>query len=79
MSDQILFVKTDIPYILLVWPEEAGKQQKQIHFDFQVDDLPAAVEEAIRLGAAKASAQYGGEHYITMPDTEGHLLCLCKR
>lgn len=69
----------DIPYHPPVWPEEYGKQQKQMHFDFQVDDLSAAVEEAIRLGATKAAAQFGGDHFVTMLDTEGHPFCLCKK
>jgi len=66
-------------YIPPVWPEEPGKQQKQMHFNFQADDLPAAVEEAIRLGAVKAAKQYGGEQFVTMIDTEGHPFCLCRR
>ena len=66
-------------YIPPVWPEEPGRQQKQMHFNFQVDDLPSAVEEAIRLGAVKAASQYGGEQFVTMIDTEGHPFCLCRR
>jgi len=50
-----------------------------MHFNFQVDDLQSAVEEAIRLGATKTKAQYGGEHFVTLLDTEGHPFCLCKR
>jgi len=69
----------DFDYIPPVWPEESGKQQKQMHFNFQVDDLQTAVEEAIRLGATKAANQYGGEHFVTLLDTEGHPFCLCKR
>ena len=69
----------DFDYIPPVWPEEPGKQQKQMHFNFQVDDLPAAVEEAIRLGAVKAAEQYGGDHFVTLLDTEGHPFCLCRR
>jgi predicted enzyme related to lactoylglutathione lyase len=75
----ILFVETDIPYVPPVWPEEPGKQQKQMHLDFTVDDLQSAVEEAIRFGATKAATQYGGEHHVTLLDTEGHPFCLCKR
>ena len=75
----LCFMEADFEYIPPVWPEEPGKQQKQMHFNFQVDDLPAAVEEAIRLGAAKAAAQYGGAQFVTMIDTEGHPFCLCKR
>jgi len=75
----ILFVETDIPYVPPVWPEEPDEQQKQMHLDFTVDDLPSAVDEAIRFGATKAAKQYGGEHFVTMLDTEGHPFCLCKR
>ena len=75
----ILFMQCDFDYIPPVWPEEPGKQQKQMHFNFQVSDLPAAVEEAIKLGATKAAAQYGGEHFITMFDPEGHPFCLCRK
>jgi predicted enzyme related to lactoylglutathione lyase len=75
----ILFVEPDIPYVRPVWPEEDGKQQKQMHLDFTVDDVPYAVEEAVRLGATIASTQYGGEDCVTMLDPEGHPFCLCKR
>ncbi|HCA28462.1 MAG TPA: VOC family protein [Ruminococcaceae bacterium] len=75
----MLFMSCDFEYIPPVWPEEPGKQQKQMHFNFQVDDLPSAVEEAIRLGATKAAVQYGGEHFVTMFDPEGHPFCLCRK
>ena len=54
-------------------------QQKQMHFNFQVDDLQLAVDEAIRIGAVKTAQQYGGGHFVTMLDTEGHPFCLCAR
>ena len=66
-------------YAAPVWPEETGKQQKQMHFDFQVDDVYVAVEKAISLGATKALNQYGGEHFTTMFDPAGHPFCLCKK
>lgn len=75
----ILFAEIDIPYVRPVRPEEAGMQQKQMHINFQVDDLSAAVEHAINLGAAKAIAQYGGEQFVTMLDPEGHPFCLCRK
>jgi catechol 2,3-dioxygenase-like lactoylglutathione lyase family enzyme len=75
----LLFVEPEIPYTPPVWPEVTGGQQKQMHLDFSVNDLPHAVEEAIRLGATKADEQYGGERWITMLDTEGHPFCLCAR
>lgn len=76
----LLFAEPDdIPYDPPVWPEEHGKQQKQMHFNFQVDDLPAAVAEAICLGASKSTAQFGEDHYITMLDPDGHPFCLCRK
>ena len=75
----ILFAETDISYVPPVWPEEPGKQQKQMHFNFQVNDLSAAVEEAIHLGATKAADQYGGDHFVTLLDPVGHPFCLCRR
>ena len=75
----ILFAEPDIPYVPPVWPEEAGEQQKQMHLDFTVDDLPSAVDKAIHLGATKAAVQYGGAQYITLLDPVGHPFCLCKR
>lgn len=75
----ILFAKTEIPYVQPVWPEEPGEQQKQMHLDFTVDDVPSAVDEAVLFGATKAAIQYGDEYCVTMLDTEGHPFCLCKR
>ena len=75
---RILFSPCDFDYVPPVWPEEPGKQQKQMHFNFQADDLPSAVKEAMRLGATKASRQYGGAQYVTLLDTEGHPFCLCR-
>ncbi len=75
----LLFMGCDFEFVPPVWPEEPGKQQKQMHFNFQVDDLPSAVKEALLYGATKAAAQYGEEHFITMLDPEGHPFCLCAR
>lgn len=75
----ILFAEPDIPYVAPVWPEQPDAQQKQMHLDFTVDDVPAAVEKAISLGATIAAAQYGGQGFVTMLDTEGHPFCICKQ
>ena len=64
-------------YVPPVWPEEEGKQQKQMHFDFKVADLTASVEYALTLGAVKAQAQYGEGEFVTMLDPAGHPFCLC--
>lgn len=71
-----LFVQEE-DYVTPVWPEEAGQQQKQMHFDFQVPDVPAAVRRAESLGAVKAQAQFGGDYFTTMIDPAGHPFCLC--
>lgn len=73
------FMGADFEYIPPIWPEEPGKQQKQMHFNFQVNDLPFAVSEVIRIGGKKASKQYGGDNFVTMIDTEGHPFCLCRK
>lgn len=66
-------------YVPPVWPEEPGRQQKQMHFDFQVPDVPSAVERALSLGAVRAKAQFGGEteQFVTLIDPAGHPFCLC--
>lgn len=73
-----LFVQED-DYIPPIWPEETGKQQKQMHFDFQVPDVRLAVERAVSLGATIAKTQFGGgeESFVTMFDPAGHPFCLC--
>lgn len=74
----LLFMEED-DYIRPVWPEQIGKQQKQMHFDFQVDDLASAVAQAEAIGAVKAGSQYGGEYFVTMLDPDGHPFCLCVK
>lgn len=73
----LLFNEADFEYISPIWPEEVGKQQKQMHFDFQVTDVKSAVLKAEKLGAKKAQKQYGEPDYVTMLDLEGHPFCLC--
>ena len=66
-------------YIPPVWPEQSGKQQKQMHFDFQVESVPEAAARAEALGAVRARAQFGGEQFTTMLDPAGHPFCLCRK
>ena len=75
----LLFMEADFEYVKPVWPEEIGKQQKQMHFDFQVDDLLTAVLQAEALGASKAKNQFGENDFVTMFDPEGHPFCLCAK
>lgn len=66
-------------YVRPVWPEQPGRQQKQLHIDFQVPDVGAAVKRAQELGAVKTEAQFGGANWTTMSDPEGHPFCLCLK
>ncbi len=65
-------------YVPPVWPELEGKQQKQMHFDFQVPDLPLAISQAEALGARRTAEQFGGEDFVTLTDPAGHPFCLCR-
>jgi catechol 2,3-dioxygenase-like lactoylglutathione lyase family enzyme len=76
----VIFMQDDeFEYAPPVWPEEPGKPQKQMHFDFQANDIEEAAKEAERLGARRAEKQYGGEWWITMIDPDGHPFCLCRK
>lgn len=73
-----LFIEED-NYVPPVWPEETGKQQKQMHFDFQVENVTETVKKAELLGATKAKSQFGGKDFVTMFDPAGHPFCLCQK
>lgn len=66
-------------YVPPVWPEDTGKQQKQMHFDFQVDNVAEMVKKAESLGAKKAESQFGGNDFVTIFDPAGHPFCLCRK
>ena len=66
-------------YVPPVWPEDTGKQQKQMHFDFQVDNVAEMVKKAESLGAKKEESQFGGNDFVTMFDPAGHPFCLCRK
>lgn len=66
-------------YVPPVWSEKIGKQQKQMHFDFQVDNVLETVRKAEVLGAKKAENQFGGKDFVTMFDPAGHPFCLCQK
>jgi predicted enzyme related to lactoylglutathione lyase len=59
------------------WPPVDGKQRPMMHFDFQVGDLEAAVDEAVALGATVAPAQ-PHENVRVLFDPAGHPFCLCR-
>lgn len=72
-----LLCQREVDYIPPVWPEAPGAQQKMIHLDFTVDDLQAAVQHALSLGATEAKMQYRPDQWRTMLDPAGHPFCLC--
>lgn len=73
-----LFIE-EVNYIPFIWPENEKQQQKQMHFDFQVDNLLEMTRKAENLGAVRAKEQFGGEDFITMIDPAGHPFCLCSK
>jgi catechol 2,3-dioxygenase-like lactoylglutathione lyase family enzyme len=58
-----------------VWPPEPGRQGMQMHIEVEVDDLAAAVEHAVELGATVASYQ-PQEDVRVLLDPAGHPFCL---
>ena len=59
------------------WPPVNGHQRPMMHLDFQVDDLEAAVAEAVALGASLAPTQ-PQENVRVLFDPAGHPFCLCR-
>jgi len=58
-----------------VWPEQPGGKDKMLHFEIEVDDLDAAVADAIAAGARLADHQ-PQEGVRVMLDPAGHPFCL---
>ena len=75
-STFLVFQRAD-GYVAPVWPPADGRQRAMTHFDFQVGDLDAAVEDAIALGARLADHQ-PQDHVRVLFDPAGHPLCLCR-
>ncbi len=57
------------------WPSTPGAPQQQLHLDFEVQDLPAAVASATELGAVVAAVQPQDDVRV-MLDPAGHPFCL---
>ena len=62
-------------YVPPVWPTADGRQQMMMHLDVAVDDLAAAVAEAVELGATLAGYQ-PQEDVRVLLDPAGHPFCL---
>lgn len=62
-------------YVRPVWPNAGGQQQMMMHIDIAVDDLAAAVADAVDLGASVAEYQ-PQEDVRVLLDPAGHPFCL---
>jgi hypothetical protein len=82
-TDEHCIVRTDTLHLAAVrvpdhrppsWPD--GEVPKQMHLDLAVTDLPAAVEEAVRLGARPSPRQAEPQLWRVLLDPAGHPFCL---
>ncbi len=62
-------------YVQPIWPAAEGRQQMMMHLDVAVDDLGAAVADAVELGATLAAYQ-PQEDVRVLLDPAGHPFCL---
>ena len=65
-------------YVAPQWP--GGPQQQQVHLDLYVDDVPAAHEKVINLGAKLLQAAEdinAADGFQVYADPAGHPFCLC--
>jgi catechol 2,3-dioxygenase-like lactoylglutathione lyase family enzyme len=59
------------------WPDPASSMQMHLHV--RVDDLDAAEEAVLRLGATKLDDRSGPTTHRVFADPAGHPFCLCRR
>lgn len=62
-------------HVAPTWPDPTVPQQ--LHFDFAVDDIPAAAAFAESLGATRVSGPEVVEDFVVLLDPSGHPFCLC--
>jgi predicted enzyme related to lactoylglutathione lyase len=58
------------------WPD--SDVPKQLHLDFEVDDLDEAQREAVEAGAEVAEVQPRPDAWRVLVDPDGHPFCLCR-
>lgn len=63
-------------YVPPTWPPEPGAQRPMMHLDVEVDDLDAAVADAVAAGARVADHQPRPNVRVLL-DPAGHPFCLC--
>jgi catechol-2,3-dioxygenase len=62
-------------YVPPLWPAAEGRQQMMMHIDVAVDDLAAAVADALEVGATLADYQPQDDVRVLL-DPAGHPFCL---
>lgn len=70
-----LVFQTEARYVPPVWPADGSRQQMMMHLDIAVDDVAAAVADAVELGATVAEFQPQGDVRVLL-DPAGHPFCL---
>ena len=70
-----LLFQSEAAYRPPQWPEQAGGQDKMLHFEIKVDDLDRTVAHAVALGARVADHQPQPRVRV-MLDPAGHPFCL---
>jgi catechol 2,3-dioxygenase-like lactoylglutathione lyase family enzyme len=61
-----------------VWPSRDGSRQTMLHLDFDVEDLPAACDHALRTGAVLADHQPQPDVRVFL-DPDGHPFCFAAQ
>jgi catechol 2,3-dioxygenase-like lactoylglutathione lyase family enzyme len=67
--------QTESRYVRPVWPAGPGDPQMMMHLEIRVDDLDAAVAQAVALGAILAGFQPQQDVRVCL-DPAGHPFCL---
>lgn len=67
--------QTESRYVRPVWPAGPGEPQMMMHLEIRVDDLKAAVGQAVALGASLAEFQPQQDVRVCL-DPAGHPFCL---
>lgn len=70
-----LAIQRNHDYVRPTWPGTPGAQQMMLHLDFEVEDLEAAVDHALSLGAELPEHQPQDDVRVLL-DPAGHPFCL---
>jgi catechol 2,3-dioxygenase-like lactoylglutathione lyase family enzyme len=74
-TSSYLAFQSEPQYVVPAWPAAEGRQQMMMHIDMAVDDLDAAVADAVAMGATVAEYQPQDDNRVLL-DPAGHPFCL---